>query len=195
VVGKGHADEIGEPAAIFDAADRLQPIGRAERHAFAGVGVAAPAAGAFAAADLERHNDEVAGDKILHGIADIDDAPRRLVPQRKRPRQAGPAAGNRKVEIAARHRQRGYDRIAIVLELWLRHIPPLDLGPADIGELAHVSCLRVARGRLRKRMTPDKRFVFICGERDSPSPVDVFCLPSFRDAPNEIRSMAKRKIK
>ena len=59
--------------------------------------------------------------------------------QCEQPGQAGLAAGDKEIEIAARHRQRLHQGVAVVLQFWRRHIPPFDGAAADIGELPHIS--------------------------------------------------------
>ena len=137
VIGERNADQVGQSAAIFDAADRLQSVRRPERHRRAGIGVAAPAAVAGAATDLERNDDEIAGREILHLIADGGDAAGGLVPERKRTGQPRSAVDDRKIEIAARHRERLHQRVAIILQMGLGNVPPFDLVAADISQLPH----------------------------------------------------------
>jgi hypothetical protein len=142
MVGERHANEIGERAAIFDAAYRLQAVGGAERDGGARVGVPALASFAPAAADLERHDDEIAGCESPHGVTDLGNDAGGLVPQRKGARQAGLAVDDREIEIAARHRERAHQRVAVVKQFWCGHVPPFDGVAADIGELPHLACLR-----------------------------------------------------
>ena len=77
--------------------------------------MAAPAALALAATDLERDDDEIAGRKIPHGVADIDHPAGGLVSEREGPGEPGLAADDEEIEIAARHRQRLHQRVAVIL--------------------------------------------------------------------------------
>src|SRR5438067_10810865 len=114
MVGKRHAEQIGQRTAILDAADRLQTIRRTEGHGSTGVGMTAPTALAITATDLERYDDEIAGRKILHRASDIDNATGGFVAQRERPGQAGLAADNDEIDVAACNRKRLHQRIGLM---------------------------------------------------------------------------------
>src|SRR5436190_22615937 len=99
--------------------------------------MAAPASLALPAADLERHDDEIAGHKIFYSVAYLDNDAGGLVPQRKGAGQTGLAADDREIEIATCHRERAHQRVAVVLQSRRGPVPPFDGAAADIGELPH----------------------------------------------------------
>jgi hypothetical protein len=88
---------------------------------------------ALTAADLERHDDEIAGRESPDGVTDLGNDAGGLVPQCKGARQAGLAVDNGEIEIAARHRERTYQSVAVVEQFWCGHVPPFDGVAADIG--------------------------------------------------------------
>ena len=127
----------------------------------------APTALAITATDLERYDDEIAGREILHRAADFDDPTGSFVAQCERPGQAGLAADDDEIDIAARYRKRLHQRIALVEQFWLRHVPPLDGAAADIGKLPHRALSPHSAGTVQKAGSADKRIVLNRGENNS----------------------------
>src|SRR4051794_25829375 len=99
--------------------------------------MAAPASLALPAADLERHDDEIAGHKIFYSVAYLDNDAGGLVPQRKGAGQTGLALDDRETEIATCPRERAPQRPAVVLQSRCGQVPPYDAAAADIGGLRH----------------------------------------------------------
>ena len=117
---------------------RRSRTSRARRHRRAVAGLAAPAAGARAAGDLERHDDAVAGRDGAHLVADLD-SPRR----RTRGRSAiGPGIGAspRTIGWSRSHSATASGRTSASpgpCERRRRDLPPLDLAVGGHRELLH----------------------------------------------------------
>src|SRR5436190_13437595 len=131
----------------------------------------APTALAITATDLEGYDDEIAGRKILHGASDINNATGGFVAQCERPGQAGLAADNDEIDVAARNRKRLHQRVALVEQFWLGHVPPLDGAAADIGKLPHRALSPRFAGTVQKAERGDKRIVLNRGENNSSIPL------------------------
>src|SRR5437868_15143398 len=127
----------------------------------------APTALAITATDLERYDNEIAGRKILHRTADIDHATGGFVTQRERSGQAGLAADDDEIDIAARNCKRLHQRIALGEQFWLRHVPPLDGAAADVGKLPPRAMSPHSAGTVQKAGSADKRIVLNRGENNS----------------------------
>src|SRR5438105_14848772 len=114
------------------------------------------AAVAITATDLERHDHEVARHKILHGIPDLGHPAGGLVTQCEGSGQAGPAADDDEIKIAARHGKGLHQRVAGVQQPRLRHVPPLDSLAVNIGKLSHPGSSPRVGGECKSRSTRTK---------------------------------------
>jgi hypothetical protein len=170
VVRERHTEQIRKPAAIFDVTERLQPKGRAKRHACAGVRMTTPAPLAFSAADLEGNDDEIAGHECPNCAPYIHNAAGRLVAKREWAAEARFPSGDHEIQITSRYRKRLDDRVARILNDRRRDIPPLDPVLLDVSQLSHAASSRRRRypsKRLESGFAGDKRIARFIDENVS----------------------------
>ena len=135
VIRERHAYEVRQGAAPI-AAEQPEAEHGALRDRQAVTGLAAQAAFARAARDLERHHRARPHLELGH-VARVDDLRDELVPERDRPRDRRLAADDRVVEVAERDGQRAHDRVVRVAQHRVGRLLPLDASVLGHRQLPH----------------------------------------------------------
>ena len=137
MIGERHAHQVGQRATEVDAAVRPESERRPGRHRLAGVREARSAHGAGTAADLEWHDHQVADLDAASEITAVDHLAHHFVAHREWSGHGIETHGDRAVEVAAGDRHRAHEHVAVVCQLRVRSLSPLEFARAGEEQVLH----------------------------------------------------------